>query len=86
MKYIFGNKPQVEFDSESFDFSVRLENKVFNTVKGNDPYLLLKDGRRIFFSEAKTKTVKTHPTGVGDGILIELSDFPDNSISFALYL
>jgi hypothetical protein len=86
MKYAFGNEIKVEFDSESFDLSVRLGDKVFNTVKDEDPYVLLKDGRKIFFSEAKNKIVKEYPTGVGDGILMELSDFPNNSISFALYI
>ena len=86
MKYIFGQKTKVEFDSESLEFTVISGERIFETVSEAKPYVLFKDGERILFSEAKSKVVEEYPTGLGEGILVSFSGFAESNLSFAVYL
>ncbi len=86
MKYRFGQMPIFEFDTESFGFFVTLKDRTFKTIDSEIPYVLFKDGRKMPFCKAKTIKVNEYPTGLGEGVLIELSDFPDSSLSFAIYM
>lgn len=86
MKYIFGRSTKVEFDSESLSFTVTKGGRSFSTVSEETPYVLFKNGRRMLFSEARSKKAEEYPTGLGDGVLVSLSDFPESALSFALYL
>ena len=69
-----------------FGFSVQKDGVTFHTAEDFAPYLLLKNGTRLPLSAAATQNTVPYPSGVGDGILTTLSDFPDLHLSIALYV
>lgn len=84
-KWTFGKALAVTFDDETLAITVKKGERTFQTI-AKDPYVSLKDGKKLLFTDAATRKTEAYPCGVGDGILATFSDFPENSISFALYL
>lgn len=81
----FGRSLSVCLDTETLAITVKKGDKTFTTIS-EDPYILLKNEKKILFREAATIEAKPYPCGLGDGVLFSFAGFPGNSISFALYL
>ena len=77
---------RLHYIPETCGFTVCTGGKEFATVTGAEPWILFRDGRRLFFREASECTVQLYPCGAGEGILATYSGFPDIELSFSLYL
>ena len=73
----FGRALSVTLDTETLAITVKKGVKTFRTTN-EEPYILLKNEKKILFREATVREVRPYPAGVGDGVLVELSGFPEN--------
>ena len=71
---------RLHYIPETCGFTVCTGGKEFATVTGAEPWILFRDGRRLFFREASECTVQLYPCGVGEGILATFSVFPFGSL------
>lgn len=83
---VFGKRVEISYNTETFGFSAEKDGVIFHTADDFEPYLLLKNGTKLPLSTAKTQNTIPYPSGVGDGVLTTLSDFPDLDLSLSLYL
>ncbi|MBO4978771.1 MAG: hypothetical protein J6D16_00015 [Clostridia bacterium] len=81
----FGKRVQVTYDTETFGFCATKEGVTFRTADF-EPYLLLKDGKRVPLRAAASQNTVAYPSGVGEGVLTTLSDFPGLDLSLSLYV
>lgn len=82
----FGKRAEVYYNTETFGFSVKKDGVTFHTAEDFEPYLRLKDDTKLPFAAAATQNTVSYPSGVGDGILTTLSDFPGINLTVSLYV
>lgn len=82
----FGKRVEICYDPSSFGFSAKKDGVTFHTAEDFEPYLRLKDGTTMPLAAAKTQATVPYPSGVGDGVLTTLSDFPNIDLSISLYV
>lgn len=82
----FGKRVEISYNTETFGFSAKKDGVIFHTAEDFAPYLLLKSGARLPLSDAATQNTVPYPSGVGEGVLTTLSDFPDLNLTIALYV
>ena len=82
----FGKRVEISYNTETFGFSAKKDGVLFHTAEDFVPYLLLKDETTLPLSAAAKQTTVPYPSGVGDGVLTTLSDFPNLNLTVALYV
>ena len=82
----FGKRVEISYNTETFGFSAKKDGVIFHTAEDFAPYLLLKNGARLPLSAAGTQNTVPYPSGVGEGVLTTLSDFPDLTLTLSLYV
>lgn len=84
-KIDFGRGLKVEFDTDSLSFEVVKGNRRFRTF-GQEPFVEYADGQKVKLTDAADKTFRLYPCGVGEGILVDLSGFCDDTLNISLYV
>ena len=82
----FGKRVEICYNTETFGFSAKKDGVTFHTAEDFEPYLRLKGGTTLPLTAAATQNTVSYPSGVGDGVLTTLSDFPDLNLTVSLYV
>ena len=82
----FGKCVEICYNTDTFGFSATKDGVTFQTAENFEPYILLKNETVLPLSAAATKSTVPYSSGVGDGVLTTLSDFPGLDLTVSLYV